>query len=230
MVVIALQVSLGICSNEACNGFHLLAHTQLSLFQNSWGMVFVMCRPCNVPIVHCFLSFHMVFHPLFRSSVNCVAVYLWVVTDWRDDCRVATPAPAVPPWCGAFVWCRIGGVVWGPAGYSGLRCRRGKSGASPYVHWGQQHYFKVEWDAWSDWLYLKKIWIFLVCFNRRSRNFWTFWRVVLWPGWRTAPKPGEKVCRGQQRRPTVLSLCITLHHPPLPPPPAWVRLLQKSDG
>lgn len=52
MVVIALQVSFVICSNEACNGFRLLAHTQLSLFQNSLGgRVLVTCRPCNVPIV-----------------------------------------------------------------------------------------------------------------------------------------------------------------------------------
>lgn len=72
-----------------------------------------------------------------RSSVNRVAEYLCVATDWRDDCRVATPAPAVPPWRGAVVWCRVGGVVWGPAGYSRLRHGRGKSGTCPYMHRGQ---------------------------------------------------------------------------------------------
>lgn len=75
--------------------------------------------------------------PTFRSSVNCVAVYLWVVTDWWDDCRVATPTPTIPPWCGAIVWCRVGGVVWGPAGYSGLWCRRGKACTGPHMHRGQ---------------------------------------------------------------------------------------------
>lgn len=68
---------------------------------------------------------------------NCVAQYLCVATDWRDDCRVATPAPAVPSGCRAVVWCRVGGVVWGPAGYSGLRFGRGKTGTCPHMHRGQ---------------------------------------------------------------------------------------------
>lgn len=66
---------------------------------------------------------------------------------------------------------------------------------------------------------------------RRSRSFWMFWRVVLWRGWRTEARRGARVSRGQQRRSTTPSLCITPHHHLLPlPPPAWVQLLQKSGG
>lgn len=42
---------------------------------------------------------------------------------------------------------------------------------------------------------------------------------------------GVKVFRGQRRRSTTRSLCITPHrHPPPPLPHAWVQLWQKSSG
>lgn len=69
-----------------------------------------------------------------------------------------------------------------------------------------------------------------ICVCRKSQSFWMFWRVALWRGWLTEIRRGAKVFRGQPRRSTPPSLCITPHRPPLlrPPPPAWVQLLQRS--
>ena len=71
---------------------------------------------------------------------------------------------------------------------------------------------------------------FSVFVHRKSRSFWMFLRVVLWRGWRMEARHGVKVFRGQQRRATTPSLCITPHHHPPLPPPAWVQRLQKSGG
>lgn len=120
----------------------LLNQLQNSDDKTNQGSVIVTCH-CNVRLLWFPLIF-LVFPTLLclpdatlRSSVNRVAEYLCVATNWRNDCRVATPAPAVPPWRGAVVWCRVGGVVWGPAGYSRLRHGRGKTGTCPYMHRGQ---------------------------------------------------------------------------------------------
>lgn len=114
--------------------------------KKSW----TICRLCDTSLpLHPLAALHLLFIFIFltpspalavaplRSSLNSVAECLCIATDWRDDCRVATPAPAVPPWCGAVVWCRVGGVVWRLARYSGLWHGRGKTGTRPHIQRGQ---------------------------------------------------------------------------------------------